>query len=706
MGLTKSSVGTGTFDNGFTEIKKGSNDIVVALAGNPNVGKSTMFNALTGLKQHTGNWSGKTVTNAIGYCNTKKHNYIFVDIPGTYSLFSHSREEEIARDYICFGNPDFVVVFCDATCLERNLNLVLQIIETGSKVIVCINFMDEAKRKGIEVNLQFLSEQLGVPVIGCVARNKKDRDKLLNALDTYSSDYGIKISYNAAIESAVSIIQHEISKIVPDEVKSRWLSLRLIDGSNSLKTKIRAFLEDLDQNIFNRISVLEEILSKDQIITNNTDLAANTIVKKAEEIARNTVKYKKIGYSKTDRVLDRIFTGKLTAFPIMILLLSFIFWLTITAANVPSDYLFNIFSVFRGKVGIFFDNIGMPEWLNSMIVDGGLNVLFWVVAVMLPPMAIFFPLFTILEDSGYLPRIAYNLDKPFRKCNACGKQALTMCMGFGCNAAGVVGCRIINSPRERILAIITNNFVPCNGRFPTLIAIITMFFVGLSSSLTNSILSSILLTIIIIFGVFMTFIVTKLLSKTLLKGIPSSFVLEMPPYRRPQFMQVAVHSVFDRTLFVLGRAAAVAAPVGILIWTVANVKIGEVSILKHCADFLDPFAQLMGLDGVILMAFILGFPANEIVIPITIMAYLSNGSISDSITLSEMHTLFSENGWTWTTAISTMLFSLMHWPCSTTLITIKKETGSIKWTIAAFLIPTFCGVAICILFNVIVNVIL
>ncbi len=312
-------------------------------------------------------------------------------------------------------------------------------------------------------------------------------------------------------------------------------------------------------------------------------------------------------------------------------------------------------------------------------------------------MAIFFPLFTLLEDLGYLPRVAYNLDKPFRLCNACGKQALTVCMGFGCNAAGIIGCRIIDSPRERLLAVLTNSLVPCNGRFPSLILIITIFFIGASGGFASSVLSAAMLTAVIVFSVAATFAATMLLSKTLLKGIPSSFTLELPPYRRPQIAKTLMRSVFDRTLFVLGRAAAVAAPAGLIIWLAANIEISGASVLSYCADFLDPFAKLMGLDGVILMAFVLGFPANEIVIPIIIMAYSALGSLPELGSAAEIQLLLTENGWTATTAVCFILFSLMHWPCSTSLITVKKETGSLKYTLLAAALPTAMGITACMI---------
>ena len=344
----------------------------------------------------------------------------------------------------------------------------------------------------------------------------------------------------------------------------------------------------------------------------------------------------------------------------------------------------------------WFIAIGAPVWLRSMLVEGVYRVLAWVVSVMLPPMAIFFPLFTLLEDLGYLPRVAFNLDKYFKKAHACGKQALTMCMGFGCNAAGIVGCRIIDSPRERLIAMITNSFVPCNGRFPTMIAIITMFFIG-TAGMGGSILSTLILTGVIVLGIVMTFFVSRLLSGTILKGIPSSFTLELPPYRRPQIGKVIVRSIFDRTLFVLGRAVVVAAPAGLIIWILANVQYGDASLLAHCAAFLDPFAQLLGLDGVILLAFILGFQANEIVVPIIIMTYMATGSLTDMSDLTQLHTLLVDNGWTWLTAVCTMLFSLMHWPCSTTCMTIAKETKSFKWTAVSFAVPTVVGMLVCFL---------
>lgn len=705
MGLTNSSVGLGAVDSGLIIQKRSPDDKVIALAGNPNVGKSTVFNALTGLNQHTGNWPGKTVASAQGYCETEKHSYVMVDIPGAYSLMAHSAEEEVARNFLCFGAPDAIVVVCDATCLERNLNLVLQTLEISSRVVVCVNLMDEAERKSIKLNLPLLSERLGVPVVGTTARSKKSLRRLTDAIDKVCSGdvqtAPFAVRYPDTVEDAIAILQPIVEEKCGGRLSSRWLSLKLLDRDESLIREIESclgadFLRDKElQAAITRAEARlrgSGIESADHL----KDLTVSALVHSAEAICRGAVGREGAQYSDFDRRLDKVLTSKFTGYPVMLALLALVFWLTISGANYPSELLSKGLFWVQDRLTELFLYLHAPEWLHGVLVLGAYRVLAWVVSVMLPPMAIFFPLFTLLEDSGYLPRVAYNLDKPFKRCCACGKQALCMCMGFGCNAAGIVGCRIIDSPRERLLAILTNNFVPCNGRFPALIAILTMFFAG---GALSSLLSAIGLTAVIVLGVGITFAVTKLLSKTLLKGLPSSFTLELPPYRRPQIGKVIVRSVLDRTLFVLGRAAAVAAPAGVIIWLMANVSIGGVSLLDHCAEFLDPFARLMGLDGVILLAFILGFPANEIVIPIIIMAYTAQGSLAELDSLAQMKSLFVQNGWTWTTAVSMILFSLCHWPCSTTLLTIKKETGSLKWTAAAAAIPTAVGVALCMLFT-------
>jgi ferrous iron transport protein B len=690
-------------------LQPGKWDILVALAGNPNTGKSTVFNALTGMRQHTGNWPGKTVARAEGVFAYEGKRVKVVDLPGTYSLQAGSTDEEVARDFVLFGRPDVTLVVVDATRLERNLNLVLQILEITDRVVVCLNLTDEARRHGIEVDHRALARILGVPVVPTVARDKEGMQEIRRQIllmaegKTPTQPYRIP-RMPEDVERAIEALKPAIEEAFPGVPNARWLALRLLNGDESVMEAVRKGEigeggggEDPGERILELATTLRWTLSPDF-----HDHLMETLYGAAQEIGEASMV---AGIRKTkfnfDRKLDRLITSRLFGFPLMLAILAAVFWLTIAGANVPSALLA---SVLVDTIHPFLKDVGgllhFPWWLSGVLFDGMYLATAWVVSVMLPPMAIFFPLFTLLEDFGYLPRVAFNLDALFKKAGAHGKQALTMCMGFGCNAAGVVATRIIDSPRERLIAIITNNFSLCNGRWPTQILIASIFLGAMAPAAWAGLLSAAAVVAVALLGIFFMFLTSWLLSRSLLKGEATTFSLELPPYRPPRVLQTLYTSLIDRTLIVLWRAVVFALPAGGVIWLVANIPAGQRSLAEVLVGFLDPFGILLGLNGIILLAYVVAIPANEIVIPTVLMmtallggaAGVGEGAgVMFELGLSGTGDLLRLAGWTTLTGVNLMLFSLLHNPCSTTLYTIYRETKSWRWTAVSALLPLAMG---------------
>ena len=672
------------------------NGPVIALAGNPNAGKSTIFNFLTGLKQHTGNWTGKTVENAYGYYDFSGEKRVLVDLPGTYSLLPRSKDEEAARDFICFHHPDAIIVVVDATMLERHMNLALQIIEANPNTVICVNLIDEAKRKGILIDICKMRQVLGVPVVATNAKNGEGIFDLLQEVENLihrPNTTPLHIPQEEEIDVKV--------KSLTEKTNSRWTGLKLLENDKTTVEKICNLKEynSVSEELLSEAEKAREELCEQGIDTDRlSEMISQAYYRFSSRMAAEVLEYTNPDYQQRDRKIDRLLTSKLTGIPLMLFFLGVILWLTIVGANYPSQVLSTILFGFERQIESALYLIHTPSFLVDVLVSGMYRTLAWVISVMLPPMAIFFPLFTLLEDIGYLPRIAFNLDKSFCRACAHGKQALTTCMGFGCNAVGVSGCNIIDSPRERLVAILTNSFIPCNGRFPTIILLVGILVNSLQIKMEATV-SVLVVLLLIVLSVAMMLLASKLLSKTVLKGYPSHFLLELPPYRKPKIRSIIVRSVLDRTVYVLGRAVSVAAPAGIVIYLLANITFGGETLLGSIALFLDPFARFFGLDGYILLAFLLGIPANEIVLPILIMGYTSLGSLTDIGGIETLRQIFIDNGWTFLTLLNVTLFMLMHFPCATTLLTIKKETKSVKWTLLAFVLPTLFGLGTCFITN-------
>lgn len=571
--------------------------VTVALAGNPNVGKSTLFNRLTGLRQHTGNWPGKTVEVATGRFFHRDKQFELVDLPGTYALSGGSEDEKIAAAFISEGSTDWTVVVCDGVALERSLILALQIREMTPNMVLCVNLMDEAQRMGLSINGQRLSDILGVPVVLMSANRNKGIEELLDILSQ------------------------------PTE------------GKNVPKN-----------GCGNVICMAERIASACVTRTGETPAWRQKV--------------------------DRILVSRSMGVPILLGILFFVVWITVWGANIPSELLQTLMDVgYDGLQKVFYC---APAWLRGLLLDGAYTTAARVLSVMLPPMAIFFPLFTLLEDIGYLPRMAFLLDGGMSRCGGCGKQALTMCMGLGCNAVGVTGCRIIESPRERLLAILTNAMIPCNGRFPTLILLAQLLLPGPGAAF--------LVAGFVMLGALGAMLTSGVLSKTALKHKESLFLMEIPSLRRPRVFQVLIRSLLDRTVKIALRAMAVAAPAGMLLWI-----LGRGGLLGQLAAALEPLALVLGMNGAILLGFFLSLPANELLIPVCLMVMTGTASLQGlGDPAAMLKILTTEN------ILCTMMFTLFHWPCATTIITVFKETKSYKKTAAAIFLPTAVGCFVCL----------
>jgi ferrous iron transport protein B len=717
-------------------VRIGSWDKVVALAGNPNTGKSTVFNCLTGLRQHTGNWPGKTISRAEGGFAYMGARYKIVDLPGTYSLRSASPDETVAREFLLFGQPDVTVITVDASALERNLNLVLQILQFTGRAVLCLNIMDEARANKLLVDARRLAADLGIPVVPCSARRGEGIKELTAAIHAVATGEVVCTPRRLELDvpglrEALPVIKGGLVQLFPAVGHPEWVALRLLEGDHVVADMVRAgnlgwlgndhaaavapgaSLPDAHASSAPARAACEVLVEaaaelRWKLPANYQDRLTELIYAESSHIVVRSVARE--GTSRRidlQHKLDALLTGPWTGFPIMALIFAIVLWLTISGTNVPSAFLYDCL---LGQVYPFLNaqsHALLPAWLAGILVDGIYRATAWVVSVMLPPMAVFFPLFTMLEDFGYLPRVAFNLDRLFHRVGAHGKQSLTMAMGFGCNAAGVIATRIIDSPRERLIAILTNNFALCNGRWPTQILVASIFLGALAPPALAGSVASVAVFVVAMLGFALTLLTSWVLSRTVLRGEASTFSLELPPYRPPNVLRTLYTSFVDRTFFVLWRAILFAIPAGALIWLVSKVSVNGSLLAAWLVEGLDPVAWVLGLNGTILLAYIIAIPANEIIIPTILMLCVlltkhvipggEAGVMFESDSVADVKTLLTQSGWTLLTAVSLMLFSLCHNPCSTTLFTIYKETRSARWTALAAVLPLGIGGGLCAL---------
>ncbi len=663
---------------------------LILLSGYPNTGKTTIFNLLTKKYKYTNNLCGRKLNTKIGKIKNNKE-YIIVDLPGVYSLLSMNDEEVLTRDTILFDNAYKNVIVVDSCFLERNLNLVLQMLEINKKIILCLNFIDELDSKNIEIDKEKLSTLLDLPVIMCSAKNKIGIDDLINNFDVEKSS-SYSINYGKKVEEILNKFIPLIGLDAIYNINKRFIALKLLEGDKSivksiyirygvdiLSKEVNEFLRDINFEEMRRIIAIE---------VNN----------ESKRISLEVIKYLNKDINQTSRKIDKIITSKRWGIPLFLLIFTIILYLTIVLTSYFSQFLNFIFHFIENKLYEIFIYLKVVKYIYNPLLFSIFKSVGYIISIMLLPMVIFFALFSLGEECGFLSRIAFNFDKMFKCFKSHGKHALTTCMGFGCNACSVIQTRMIDSPRDKIIAAITNNFIPCSGKLPMLISIITIFFV---SEKNSNILVALILITLMTFGILISLIVSKILATTLLKGVTSYFTLELSPYRKPNIINVIKRSVMDKTFFILKRVIKVALLGGLVIWLFANINISNLSLLNHISNFLDPFAKLIGLDGFILFAFILALPATEMVLPLILMGYLSTKTTNEISNIIELKKVLVNNGWDIIKAISVCLFSLMHFPCMTTLITIKKEIG-LKWSIISFIIPTAIGISILFVFNLII----